>query len=481
MKGDSSMKIKLRSALVLIFSSAVLVAQFPVHANEIPEVRTQWLQTCPNAPDALKPQGLGPAIAAIFAPIVVEAAVDAVGTAIKASADTNTVARTSVPSYSNLYKTDKVALTSIPRPCLIVAKGKFKSSQLGGKLENQVERKDMWLEIVFEKIKGQPYYQLRPVYLEVNEFEDSTFWTKERRVDVAINLQGASEDKSFASATISFPLLTKNALLKDGDPRLFNAKSEPFALPNFPDVDSAKIKYSPNARSITLAMHYLEEKGITEDYAYEEDTTSVFSNEATREAVVKYCRGLRRGESDSICSNAQLKTKEKINLQKALDREEKNPALIKSRIEWAKTWCRDYASGQGPSQCKGEDPNIESGFFSTKATITMIRDANKYGVALANVISKSAPKIGELSSQNLPDVRKKARDTEEEEVRKANQEIAKALAGERLAQAELDEVQSRSNATNIEKYTAQLNLLVAMTKTNDAYVAAGLSPIHAAL
>lgn len=475
------MRIKLRSALILTLSGAALVTQSPAKAKEVPEVRTQWRQTCPNAPDALKPQGLGPAIAAIFAPIVVDAAVDAVGTAVKASADTNTVARTSIPLYSNLYKIDKVALTSIPRRCLIIAKGKFKPSQLGDELESKMERKDMWLEVVLDKIKGQPYYQLRPVHLELNAFEDSTFWTKERRVDIAINLQGASEEKPFASATISFPSLTTNVPLKDGDPRLLNAKSEPFVLPNLPDVDSAKIKYAPNARSITLAMHYLEKQGITEDYAYEEDTTSVFANEATRESVVRYCRGLNKGESDSICSNAQLKTKAKINIQKSLDREERNPTLINNRIKWAKTWCQDYANGQGPSQCKGQDPNIESGFFSTKVTITMIRDANKYGVALADVISKSAPKLGELSSQYLPDVRKKAVEAEEEELRKSNQEIAKALAAEKLAQAELDDVQSKTNSTNIEKYKAQLNLLIAMTKTNDAYVSAGLSPVHAAL
>ena len=168
-------------------------------------------------------------------------------------------------------------------------------------------------------------------------------------------------------------------------------------------------------------------------------------------------------------------------MQETLDRMERSPTLIDSRLKWAEKLCPGYIKGQGPSQCKGKDPEIESGYFSTQVTITMTRDANKYGVALANAISKSAPKLGELSGQYLPDVRKKAEEAEDEELRKANQAIAKALAEEKLARAELDEVQSKEDAKDVDIYRAQLNLLVAMTKTNDAYVSAGRSPIHAAL
>ncbi|HGM5579881.1 TPA: hypothetical protein ACKP22_001556 [Pseudomonas putida] len=469
--------------LLLGTALGLLVGLSPMlHAKEMSEVRTQWYGACGHSSAAPKAQAVGVALVAILAPLAVSAAVDAAGAAIKASADTNSITRTSAPSYADLYQIDNVALSSIQQGCLVIAKGKFKANvNDGDDLEAQLEEQDMLLEVALRKVAGQPLYQLQPVYLRVRKLEDSTFWTKERSLVVTVTLQGVSSDKAFASATLAFNGIREGSVLKGSDARLFNARSAPFPAPQLPDAEVAKARFAPNARSIALAMHYLEHDGMTDDYANTTPDTSVFSNATARRALVNYCSTSKNASVDSLCSNWYLKTDQRQRLQTLLRSTEQSSELINNRLTWARNYCPNYLKGQGSTQCAGNGKTLSTGYFSTSATVTFTRDANAFGVAMGNVLSKSSGDVGKLAGQYLPDARKKSQGQEEEAARIADQNIAKALANERYAQSLLDEVQSNPKALPSELNKARLGLLVAMIQTNDAYAAAGLSPVHTSL
>lgn len=442
-----------------------------LHAKEEPEVKTQWTGSCPHATEPSK-QAFGPAIVAIVAPVAVGIALDAAGAAVEASANTNSVARVSPPLYTNLYDVDKISLTSFRVGCLTVAKGIFDSNKKGD-LKSKLIDNHMWLEVELSQIPGQPLYQLKPVYLELNKFEDSSFWTKDRRLDVAITLQGVSEEKPFASAILSFPSLQVGPPLKQGDARLLNTFSDPFTAPELTDVEVTKKDFAKDAKNFALAMQYMAKGGVTTDYPYAKDETSVFSNETARTNLISYCRSLKKGESDSICANWRLLTSDRIKLQKDLNGIESSTALKDARLVWARSFCPYYKKGDGVKKCKNGDGTEVSGYFATKTTVTMVRDASKFGMAIASAITKSSGKLSELSSQYLPEARKAAEE-------QSDGEIATALANERYALSVLEERQTKK-ASESDINEAKLNLVMAMVKTNDAYTAAGKSRKHTSL
>jgi hypothetical protein len=102
-------------------------------------------------------------------------------------------------------------------------------------------------------------------------------------------------------------------------------------------------------------------------------------------------------------------------------------------------------------------------------------------MALAGLLTKSSSKVGELAGQYLPAAKKKAETASDEELRKANQTVDLAFRTENLARLELDAVQSDPTSTNIQKNKAQLDLAIAMSKTNDALVAAGRNAKYTSL
>lgn len=445
------------------------------HAKDTPEVKTEWSQKCSKVTEKELHSVVGGAVLAIVAPIVVGMAVDAAGAAIDASANTNTVARVSPPIYTSLYEVDKTSLSKLQPGCLTITKGIFsiKDTNKDGKLEKVLADKHMFMEVAITKVAGQPLYQLEPVYLEIIKFEDSSFWTKDRRLDVAVTLQGISTDKPFASAIFSFPNLREGTTLPPGHPALLNSISEPFPLPELADAETTKKTFAKDARKLAMAMSFIDDQGKTTDYPVEDDSITVFADQSSKNLLINYCKDLIQGETDSICTNWRHQTKSRKDLLTALNTVENSDGLHKARTDWAKDICPGYSKGADVQKCKGGQGTKPTGYFSTKTTITMVRDANKFGMAIASALTKSSPKIAELSSQYLPAARETADD-------KADEGIVIALQNERAAQSLLDEAQTEKKSQS-EINTAKLNLLIAMSKTNDAYRAAGRGPIHTSL
>ncbi|MFQ6554403.1 hypothetical protein Q7F05_00410 [Pseudomonas sp. Lb2C1-1] len=446
-----------------------------VHAKEVPEVKTEWSSRCAIGTKPELQSLVGGAVLAIVAPIVIGMAVDAAGAAVEASANTSTVARISPPIYASLYDVDKTSLTELRVGCLTIIKGIFevKDTNNNGKLETVLREPHMFMEVAIAKVAGQPLYQLKPVYLKVNKFEDSSFWTKERRLDVAITLQGVSTEKPFASAIFSFPNLREGATLLQGNPTLLNNIGEPFPLPELADAENTKKTFAKDARKLALAMSYIDDQGKTSDYPLEDDKTTAFASSANKTLLINYCKNLKEGELDSICTNWRYQTNERKALLSALSTAENSAVLQSYRVTWAKKICPGYRKGEDVKRCVDGAGIKPSGYFSTKTTVTMVRDANKFGMAVASALTKSSPKMAELSSQYLPAARETAGD-------KADEGIAIALQNERAALSALDEAQTEEKPQS-EINTAKLNLLIAMSKTNDAYRAAGRGPIHTSL
>jgi hypothetical protein len=474
------MEINFRSFLFAI--CFIPLANYSL-AQETPEVRSEWMEKCPKAERAPEAHALGAGLIAIMAPLAVSAAVDAAGAAVQASAQTNAVSRSARPIYSYFYDVNKIALTSIKPGCIVIIEGIYDSAApvKPGDLAHGLKEQYLIAEIELKKISGQPMYEFRPIYLEVNKFEDSSFWNKERRLDINLTLQGISDDKAFASAVVSFPVVWAGFKTKERDSRLNTARSEPFMAPELSDVDAVKTEFARNAKSYVMAMKYIEENGVTEDYAVNIDKTSIFSNKDTREAVYNYCRKLKQSESDSICSEWWTKGQARIDLQDLMRKTESSPSLIEARQSWAKQICPNYKPGFGLKGCPNGLDKKAAGYFKTQVVVATTRDANKYGMALAAILNKSSGSIGDLSGQYLPAAKKQANIETDEELRKANQEVDIAIRAENLAKLELDAIQSDPNSTDIQKNRAQLELAVAMSKVNNALVASGRSPKYTSL
>jgi len=464
-----------RNSLCLIAISLMVFMPGVVFASSgDTRVTTEWAARCPHAPNIPSPQAVGAALVAIMAPVAVSAAIDAAGSAIEASAQESTVTRVAKTSYSNFYEVTKVALTSLKRSCLIVTQASYDDSGL-------LVRKYLTSEISIQKIKEYPLYRLVPVYLEVSEFEDSSFWSRERRVDLNVSLKGVGEEKPFASSVISFYGVKPGLVLKDNDARLVLAAGDAFTLPVLSDVDRVKAKFAPNARNLVLAMKYKESGAVTDDYKIEPDQVSIFADKSLRKAVYGYCKSLKDGVNDSICVNWWEKGEDRLVLQQKMSDAENNPLLIQERKSWAQEICPNYNKNVGLISCPNASGRADAGVFATNVTLVIVRDSNKYGLALASVLSKSSPKIGELSSKYLPENQRAQEKISEETLRTNNQKIYIALKQESLAQTLLDEVQSSESPSASDIKKAELDLLIAMTKTNDAYVAAGKLPPHTSL
>jgi hypothetical protein len=460
-------------------SSMILIPGVVFASSGDTRVTTEWTARCPHAPDIPSPQAVGAALVAIMAPLAVSAAIDAAGSAIEASAKENTVTRIAKITYSSFYEVTKVALTSLKRGCLLVTQASYDDTSGNG--SGVLVKRYLTSEISIQKIKGYPLYRLVPVYLEVSGFEDSSFWSRERRVDINVTLKGVGEDKPFASSVISFYGVRSGLVLKDNDARLALAAGDAFTLPVLSDVDRVKVKFAPNARNLVLAMKYKESGAVTDDYKVEPDQVSIFTDKSLRKAIYGYCKNLKGGVSDNICVNWWEKGEDRVVLQRKMSDAENNPSLIQARKDWAQTICPNYNKNAGLSSCPDGSGRADAGIFSTSVTLVTVRDSNKYGLALAGVLSKSSTKIGELSTKYLPKNQRAQEKISEEAFRTNNQKIYIALKQESLAQALLDEAQSSGSPSASDIKKAELDLLIAMTKTNDAYVAAGKPPPHTSL
>lgn len=475
--------MKTKMKLFLFAICIISYTNYSSAQDYTPEVRSEWMPKCPNAESVAGAHAIGAGLIAIMAPLAVSAAVDAAGAAVQASAQTNAVSRSARATYSYFYDVNKIALTSIKSGCIVIIEGTYnpEAPVKPGDLAHGLKEQYLRAEIALNKVKGQPLYELKPVFLQVDKFEDSSFWNKERRLDINLTLKGVSDDNAFASAVVSFPVVWAGLNIKGRDSRLNAARSEPFMAPELSDVETVKTKFAPDARSLVLAMKYIEDNGMTKDYAVNADRTSIFSDTKTRNAVYNYCKNLKQSESDSICGNWWAKGQARMDLQILMRQTESSSSLIQTRQNWARQTCPNYNPGVGVQGCPGGTEKKEAGYFITQVAIVTTRDANKYGMALAGLLTKSSGNIGELAGQYLPAAKKKAESDADEKLRKADQDVDLAFRAENLARLELDAIQSDPNSTEIQKNKAQLELAMAMSKVNNALVAAGVSAKYTSL
>ncbi|TFH80360.1 MULTISPECIES: hypothetical protein [Pseudomonas] len=445
-----------------------------------------WDESCPAEEKEGTAQSFGVAVAAILIPKAAEAAVDAVGAAIKASADTSTVIRASQPVYSKFYKVTPLGEIVSNKNCLIIRKGIYSASDFsildGARSLGAMKPNDqMYFELKLEQDPiDKKFLRFRPVYANIKEFEDSSFWTKNRRVDLQITLKSKYAEQNFGSVTISFADVTKGYELKANDPRLTFLTSDSFAAPQLNDVSAIQTAQAKKGKDRAEAISYINNGGITNDFEYKKDVVSVYSVNGARDNLISYCKSLKASSADPLCSGWELQRPERDKLIETLSTAEKSDDLKTRRIIWAKDICKEYTSKNGPRSCFGDDQKADypqAGYISTVGSISHTREANKFGVALAKVISTSAGDLGKTVEDQLPEARKKTADAAESAKRGQTQEIITSSAQLEISQSILDKELKKSplpSDDNILQF--RLDILKAKIKVNNAYYAAGLTP-----
>lgn len=465
---------------------AVAVSQSCL-AAEIAQAVAAWDKSCPNdkSTDPRGAESFGLAVTAILAPKAAQAAFDAIGAAIKASADTSTVIRASRPVYSKFYKISPLGEVITNQPCLIVRKGVYSESDytiinkelsLGGLRDKD----QMYVELKLEQDPMDPkFLRFRPVFVKIKEFEDSSFWTKDRRVDVQINLKSMYSESLFGSAIITFRGVLKGFEIDNTKSRLNFAASSPFLAPKLDDVEEPLAAQGKKAKNRLAAFSYLAKDGQTNEFEYEKDKTSVYTVDGTRDKLINYCKSLKTSTVDPICSNWELQTPKRDSLLTSLSIAESDKKLKAARIDWAKNNCNTYSKSKGAISCFPDDTAKENypetGYIVTTASISHTRDASKFGLALANIISSSSEDLAKAAAEQLPQARKTRADTEKASERKQTQDIILTEGKLDFAQRDLNkEIENKANDNEIQKL--RLAVVEAMINVNNAYFAAGREP-----
>ncbi|KAB0498259.1 hypothetical protein [Pseudomonas lini] len=476
---NHSKSISITFFVVLAFAKTCLGA-------EPAQTVATWDESCPIEKKDGTAQSFGVAVTAILIPKAAEAAVDAVGAAIKASADTSTVIRASQPVYSKFYKVTPLGEIVSNKKCLIIRKGIYSASDFsildGARSLGAMKPNDqMYFELRLEQDPiDKKFLRFRPLYANIKEFEDSSFWTKSRRVDLQITLKSMYAEQNFGSITISFTDVTKGYELKVNDPRLTFLTSDSFAAPQLNDVSAIQAAQAKKGKDRVDAISYIDNGGVTNDFEYKKDVVSVYSVNGARDNLISYCKSLKASSADSLCSGWELQRPERDKLIKILSNAEKSDDLKVRRIRWAKEVCKGYVSKNGPRSCFGDDQKADypqAGYISIVGSISHTREANKFGVALANVISNSAGDLGKAVGDQLPEARKKTADAAESAKRGRTQDIITSSAQLEISQNILDTALKNSASTSDDTMLQyRLDVLKAKIKVNNAYYAAGLTP-----
>jgi hypothetical protein len=466
------------------------------------ETRVAWLSECPHDPPAPpkvategKSLGLSSLIA-VVGPKLIGGVVDAAAEALKAAGkdrDTTTLGRKDEHFYKVTTDGDVVSRFA----CMVVVRGEFndKATPLSWARNyddlRPLVKPMFYMEAKISSISGGKFFQLVPVYLQVDDFEKfSIFDPKDRDYQVAVTMKLPGQESPFGTANFLFRGIERGTTLKPGDPKLLRATSRPVAFPETSaDAKQWKAMLEALISPYLTAIDILTEPKPTIEkppsiYASAEDTTrtAAFCGE-----LKKYNSTLPRAfqANDERCAYVLEEPRERMAREQAL------AFRSQARRDWANRIC-GFVPGtdEKSASCtkRSADMNLAElqitvtkkafTFFTTDLTLTETREGSKLALMLGNAFASSKDELTAILSEKLVPKTQKQQDEESAAsaaisaaIRIADLEVTKA---EQMYAELLGDPERKESAVT----AAQIAVVKAKQAANTAYRNSGLPIPH---
>ena len=469
-------------------------------AEESPSVtRVAWLDACPSEPEQPGLQAFGGVAAAMIAvvgPKLVDGAIDAAASALKAAGESKSES-SSARVFQSFYTVNQMA-DLVPSPelqCVVVVRGKFASGPShadfpwADKAETLkgLQSIDFRFEARMRAVNGLKSFQLVPILAELQRVQKRPWWSfgaqQARDYNVSLALQVPGAASPFAAASFTIPDLKEGQRASFDNWRLAQQVSEPMAFPAAPaDVDAARARREKAVAPLLAAVDIL-----TPSEAGDPAPSLYVKEPGVMQALQAYCSAQAEFNSQLPEAARQLDTRcaqqfgvdekrERLDgaLQTALRASTEQGGSGRS-IEWATRVCkpRKLPPKDGPERdCEHfeSDTSLTSAAFSkfsTSLTLVETREGSRFLSYLGTALGAAKEDMGKaISDRLIPAV--KDQDADEATSRAARRAIGLAdLEVERAEQALAEALAALKSASEVT--TARVALLKAKTSANDAY------------
>lgn len=457
------------------------------------QTRTEWLSRCPSDPplptdEKARAASLLGALVTAIAPKLIEGAVDSAAEALKAAGQSKTIGSTA-RTATNFYSVSQDADLKAAVTCLVVVRGKFNEGAVtpldwaaNTREFRSLARPIVQLEAKIAPLRGLKYFQLVPQYLKVEDFEEWSFFRKDRDFSVAATFTVPGAAQPFGTAEFLIRDVEKGTELRPGDWRLRSAASLPIAFPpESVDAGKAKSKREGEIAPFLLAIDILtppKPKEFTK-------APSVYQDASVVSAAVSLCTGIRtlNGQlpkafelNDGRCAYPLEKPRD--GLEAALEAGHRNAA----RRSWAQGVCvykpGDDATGT-PAACTNlkEDPKLSGAVFTyitTQVTLSETREGSKFAMFLGNSLAAAKTDVSAALKQKLLPKTQQQLEAEEAGARDARTAVIIADLEVTKAEESLAEVLQAESPKPAAVTAARIALVKAKIEANKAYRKADL-------
>lgn len=463
--------LQLRTFAIAILAGMALLGSACVSAEPSAQTRSTWQTHCTGEVTKVTP----PALALILVPKIIDAAVDHVGSALKAAAGSEAVqfkASTQVLPFYDIVTSGEMRRAS-GIGCLVVVRGTFEGTP-GPDFLSDLKDTHFRFEAKVQPIKGTKYFQLVPYYLNARKLELGNFWSRTGDYSVSVNLKALGVDKPFGSATFTFSKLEEGTELRSPNVMLVTAASDPIAYPgDLPDAVAARDRQAKRVGPELAALAVLDAQAQAAKVSPTPPRPKELSDESVKTSLQAYCvekkvlnatlpESLR--EFDSRCNLALNAAA--LKLEEELAKAFYSPAAI----AWAKkVLCTEEGT------CKdrvGTEVVDSSGSFLSDVVVTETRLASKFGLQLASVLAASSDDIKKSLKEQLPAAKAKANELDVIADRASRQAVI--LVDLEVEKAEAD-LMAVSQTDQSKLLAAQLELVKKRIVANEAYRKAGLA------
>lgn len=427
---------------------------------------------------------LGAVLMAV-APKLIEGAVDSAANALKAAGESKSVS-SSAKNLDYFYKVNDKGDLLLNSACVKIVRGEF------GKPSDQriglaaIKGFEGWkssiveFEAQVEPLKGLKFMRLRPVYLKVAKFEESTWFSgAEREYTIAVTLTVPGGEKPFGTASFSFEGVHEADEWQAGDWRFANQVSDPISLaPESADATKTRTELQGKAAPYLLAMDIIEPTASPQ----KNPMPSVYKSREVIVAARNYCAALRQQNAlvpDAVKvqdDRCKYELEEPAaNLELAL----KNAQVDPVRFAWAKSVCGNIVQAvtgipdvKDPKEAhcenfKGSDTQLEVTYFSTGATLVETRAGSKFAKFLGTALGAAKSDVSaEISKRILPKTQAQS-DADDQANRDARRGVT--LNDMLVAQAEDTLADAVLAAKPADVTAARIALVKAKIAANDAY------------
>lgn len=466
------------------------------------QTRIAWSQKCPALIDE-KEVGdnrslvLGGLIA-VVAPQLITGAIDAAAASLKAAGESKSIVSVgNVDDYFYSVTQDADLTVKSNVGCLIVIRGHFKNvnDSPGGTSASNIADLEGLVDTIFRAelkvvpLKGAKYFQLKPVYLKVEKFEDrSWFSSSVRDYSVAINLTALGESVPFASTIINFKSVgLRDGIkegIKEGDWRLFGVQSSPLAFPaEMADVNKAKEKREKEIAPYLLVYSVL----VPSPESDLPTRPSLYADSDVDHAVKKYCAEVQSlntkvpkkfGINDERCGFMVEAARQEF--EHKLEKAERND----SNQKWASSFCTPDLTKEHCKEFK-LDKKLEGrgfGFFNTSATITEVSKGSKFAAYLGEALKASETELSTAIQDKVISSKVKANKLAKEEAKRTGrQDVVFSDLDVDEAEAELADVMQDEKSSLHDLAAARVKLIKAKIASNNSRRSAGLPLLYSYL